>query len=60
MNGEPYKVAYEDVSDRWQIAVTVSERGFQQVSFANSIATTKVSRLYHKREGWAPELFLGW
>lgn len=40
--GEPYKVVYEQPNDRWEVAVTVSERGFQQVSFANSIATTKV------------------
>lgn len=42
--GEPYKVAYEDVNNRWEIAVTVSDRGFQQVSFVNSIATTKGGR----------------
>ncbi|CAD5230247.1 unnamed protein product [Bursaphelenchus okinawaensis] len=41
---EPYKVAYETVNNRWEIAMTVSDRGFQQVSFANSIATTKGGR----------------
>lgn len=41
-HGEPYKVAYEQANDRWEVALTVSEKGFQQVSFVNSIATTKV------------------
>lgn len=41
-DGEPYKVAFEQVNERWEIALTVSEKGFQQVSFVNSIATTKV------------------
>ncbi|CAD5213174.1 unnamed protein product [Bursaphelenchus okinawaensis] len=43
-DNEPYKVAYEVVNNRWEIALTVSDRGFQQVSFANSIATTKGGR----------------
>jgi DNA topoisomerase-2 len=34
-------VIYETVSDRWEIAFAVSEGQFQQVSFVNSIATTK-------------------
>jgi Type IIA topoisomerase (DNA gyrase/topo II, topoisomerase IV), B subunit len=34
-------VIYEKVSPRWEIAFAVSEGTFQQVSFANSIATTK-------------------
>jgi DNA topoisomerase II len=34
-------VIYEKVSQRWEIAFAVSEGSFQQVSFANSIATTK-------------------
>lgn len=42
--GEPLKMAYEQPNARWEIAVTVSDRGFQQVSFANSIATTKGGR----------------
>ncbi|VBB31474.1 unnamed protein product [Acanthocheilonema viteae] len=42
--GEPYKVAYEQVNERWEVALTVSEKGFQQVSFVNSIATTKGGR----------------
>lgn len=41
--GSP-KVLYEVVNDRWEVAVTVSDRGFQQVSFVNSIATTKGGR----------------
>ncbi len=39
--GNPIKVAYEAVNDRWEIAATVSDRGFQQNSFVNSIATTR-------------------
>ena len=41
-SNQPLKVVYENVSDRWEVAVTLSEKGFQQVSFVNSIATTKV------------------
>ncbi|EFO86230.1 CRE-TOP-2 protein [Caenorhabditis remanei] len=43
-DGEPIKVAYEQVGDRWQVALALSEKGFQQVSFVNSIATTKGGR----------------
>lgn len=42
--GVPMKIVHELVSDRWEIAMTISERGFQQVSFVNSIATTKGGR----------------
>ncbi|PIC46288.1 hypothetical protein B9Z55_006032 [Caenorhabditis nigoni] len=42
--GEPLKIAYEQVGDRWQVALALSEKGFQQVSFVNSIATTKGGR----------------
>ncbi|KJH51305.1 DNA gyrase/topoisomerase IV, A subunit [Dictyocaulus viviparus] len=42
--GEPAKVVFESVNDRWEVALTVSEKGFQQVSFVNSIATTKGGR----------------
>jgi DNA topoisomerase-2 len=41
--GNPIKFNYEAVSDRWEIAVCPSENNFQQNSFVNSIATTKVS-----------------
>ena len=41
--GEPYKFVYEQANDRWEVALTVSDKGFQQVSFVNSIATTKVN-----------------
>lgn len=35
-------VVYERINERWEVAFTISESGsFQQVSFANSIATTK-------------------
>ncbi|KRZ11148.1 DNA topoisomerase 2-beta [Trichinella zimbabwensis] len=42
--GEPLKVVYEQPHTRWEVAVAVSDRGFQQVSFTNSIATTKGGR----------------
>ncbi|XP_061518978.1 DNA topoisomerase 2 [Anopheles gambiae] len=42
--GAPVKMCYESVNERWEVAVAISERGFQQVSFVNSIATTKGGR----------------
>ena len=39
--GNPLKIAYELVNERWEIGVTVSDKGFQQLSFVNSIATTR-------------------
>ncbi|KAK5640442.1 hypothetical protein RI129_011253 [Pyrocoelia pectoralis] len=39
--GNPVKVIYENVNERWEVALTVSEHGFKQISFVNSIATTK-------------------
>ena len=33
-------------SGRWEVCVTVSSKGFQQASFVNSIATTKVCTEY--------------
>lgn len=42
--GAPIKVVHEIVNDRWEVAVTMSEKGFQQASFVNSIATTKGGR----------------
>jgi len=42
-SGEALKVAYESVNKRWEVAVTVSlDSKFEQISFVNSIATTKV------------------
>ncbi|XP_044734745.1 DNA topoisomerase 2 isoform X2 [Chrysoperla carnea] len=41
---QPLKVIYETVNERWEVAVTISDKGFQQVSFVNSIATTKGGR----------------
>ena len=32
---------FEKVGDRWEVAVAASEDGFAQVSFVNSIATSK-------------------
>ena len=39
---EKRKVVHEVVNNRWEVCVTVSEKGFQHSSFVNSIATTKV------------------
>ncbi|KAG2091518.1 DNA topoisomerase [Suillus discolor] len=38
--GKP-TVIYEQIGPRWEVAFAVSDGTFQQVSFANSIATTK-------------------
>ena len=35
-------VVHEVVNNRWEVCVTTSMKGFQQASFVNSIATTKV------------------
>lgn len=40
--GGPLTVIHETVNERWEVCLTMSEKGFQQVSFVNSIATTKV------------------
>lgn len=40
--GSPLSVVHEVVNERWEVCLTMSEKGFQQVSFVNSIATTKV------------------
>jgi len=40
--GNPLKVVYENCGPRWEVALTLSDKGFQQMSFVNSIATTKV------------------
>ncbi|XP_009980526.1 PREDICTED: DNA topoisomerase 2-alpha, partial [Tauraco erythrolophus] len=42
--GNTLKVIHEEVNSRWEVCLTLSERGFQQVSFVNSIATTKGGR----------------
>ncbi|XP_040923149.1 DNA topoisomerase 2-alpha isoform X3 [Toxotes jaculatrix] len=42
--GDTLKVVHEIVNDRWEVCLTMSEKGFQQVSFVNSIATTKGGR----------------
>ncbi|XP_015240259.1 PREDICTED: DNA topoisomerase 2-alpha-like [Cyprinodon variegatus] len=42
--GGPLTVVHEVVNDRWEVCLTMSEKGFQQVSFVNSIATTKGGR----------------
>lgn len=42
-SGSPLKIVYEKhVNRRWEVAITLSEKGFQQMSFVNSIATNKV------------------
>lgn len=40
--GNAVNVVHEVVNERWEVCITMSEKGFQQVSFVNSIATTKV------------------
>ncbi|KAL4660492.1 DNA topoisomerase 2-alpha [Arapaima gigas] len=42
--GSPLTVIHEVVNERWEVCLTMSEKGFQQVSFVNSIATTKGGR----------------
>ena len=42
--GVALKVVNEAVNERWEVCLTMSEKGFQQISFVNSIATTKVGR----------------
>jgi len=44
---QPLKVVSEAVNDRWEVALALSDKGFQQVSFVNSIATTKVTHRCH-------------
>ena len=43
----PRKVVHETVNPRWEVAVTASPAGFQQASFVNSIATSKVSHVLY-------------
>ncbi|XP_065222595.1 DNA topoisomerase 2-like [Planococcus citri] len=38
------RIYYDNSHPRWEVAVTLSEKGFQQMSFVNSIATTKGGR----------------
>ncbi|XP_069814764.1 DNA topoisomerase 2-beta [Dendropsophus ebraccatus] len=42
--GVALKVIHENVNERWDVCLTLSEKGFQQISFVNSIATTKGGR----------------
>ncbi|KAL0111447.1 hypothetical protein PUN28_012974 [Cardiocondyla obscurior] len=42
--GNPLKIVYESCGPRWEVALTISDKGFQQMSFVNSIATTKGGR----------------
>ncbi|XP_009867181.1 PREDICTED: DNA topoisomerase 2-alpha, partial [Apaloderma vittatum] len=42
--GNALKIIHEEVNPRWEVCLTLSEKGFQQVSFVNSIATTKGGR----------------
>lgn len=41
--GSPLKIVHEGVNERWEVCLTLSDKGFQQVSFVNGIATTKVN-----------------
>lgn len=49
--GVALKVVNETVNDRWEVCLTLSEKGFQQISFVNSIATTKVSKYQQWKNG---------
>lgn len=49
--GVALKVVNETVNDRWEVCLTLSEKGFQQIGFVNSIATTKVSEYQQGRSG---------
>ena len=41
-NDDKLKLVHEVVNDRWEVALTMSSSGsFKQMSFVNSIATTK-------------------
>lgn len=40
-SGTPLPVIHEIISDRWEVAFTLSDGQFQQVSFVNSICTMK-------------------
>lgn len=42
--GVALKVVNESVNERWEVCLAMSEKGFQQISFVNSIATTKGGR----------------
>ncbi|XP_049634896.1 DNA topoisomerase 2-alpha [Suncus etruscus] len=42
--GNPLKIVHEQVNHRWEVCLTMSEKGFQQISFVNSIATSKGGR----------------
>ncbi|XP_018321367.1 DNA topoisomerase 2 [Agrilus planipennis] len=42
--GNTLKCIYENPNERWEVALALSDIGFQQVSFVNSIATTKGGR----------------
>nr|NVI79300.1 topoisomerase 2 [Cucujiformia] len=37
----PLKIVHEQANERWEVGLTISDDGFQQMSFVNSIATTK-------------------
>nr|NVI79315.1 topoisomerase 2 [Cucujiformia] len=39
--GNPIKIVHEQAGERWEVGVSISDKGFQQMSFVNSIATTK-------------------
>lgn len=47
--GLALKVIHELANERWDVCLTLSEKGFQQISFVNSIATTKVSYFTYLR-----------
>ncbi|XP_056627935.1 DNA topoisomerase 2-alpha [Triplophysa dalaica] len=42
--GSALTIVHENANERWEVCLTLSDKGFQQVSFVNSIATTKGGR----------------
>lgn len=41
--GSPLTIVHEIFNERWEVCLTLSDKGFQQISFVNGIATTKVN-----------------
>lgn len=59
--GSPLKIVYENCGPRWEVALTLSDKGFQQMSFVNSIATTKVGKSHYSfYSTMIVKMFLNW
>src|SRR5699024_3365401 len=54
---EVVKFAHEVANPRWEVVVAASDKGFQQMSFVNSIATTRGGKhVYHVLDQIFPKL----